>query len=294
MRQSARANERSVSRDLPFERYVELHRRGSRALLHGFAAEEAPLLLKALQGILAVAPFRNMVTPGGYRMSVAMTNCGRAGWITDRSGYRYDPIDPTTGRPWPPLSRIRLYVSPKRALYAGGYAGFAPDACLVNRYEPGGAPIAASRQKRARFQRAYRIRLSRVAGGVSVWRFAAGRSITTHSVGERRHRRLGRSQRDSPFRYTAARRWPSQAHRLLSHQLDVSQSALTNGSTHDAIARRRNDRNHSSRDGPSTASASQAKAVHERRERLRPARRKHSRRDHGYEHGPEESHRRLP
>jgi alkylated DNA repair protein (DNA oxidative demethylase) len=106
------------------------------ALLHGFAAEEAPLLLKALQSILAVAPFRNMVTPGGYRMSVAMTNCGRAGWITDRSGYRYDPIDPTTGRPWPPLpdSFVRLA---ERAADAGGYAGFAPDACLVNRYEPG-------------------------------------------------------------------------------------------------------------------------------------------------------------
>jgi DNA oxidative demethylase len=105
-------------------------------LLHRFADRESRALLEALQGILAVAPFRNMVTPGGYRMSVAMTNCGRAGWVTDRSGYRYDPIDPTTGRPWPliPDSFLRLA---KRAADRAGYVGFEPDACLVNRYDPG-------------------------------------------------------------------------------------------------------------------------------------------------------------
>src|SRR5713101_2886239 len=72
-------------------------------LLRGFAVADAAALLMALGPIVAAAPFRHMVTPGGYRMSVAMTNCGRAGWVTDRSGYRYDPVDPVTGRPWPEI-----------------------------------------------------------------------------------------------------------------------------------------------------------------------------------------------
>jgi alkylated DNA repair protein (DNA oxidative demethylase) len=77
-----------------------------------------------------------MTTPGGYVMSVAMTNCGRAGWVTDRRGYRYDPIDPQTGRPWPPMPAAfrRIAIG---AAAAGGYEDFEPDACLVNRYEPG-------------------------------------------------------------------------------------------------------------------------------------------------------------
>src|SRR6266852_7341111 len=72
-------------------------------LLKGFAATEAPALLKALERVLAEAPFRHMVTPSGHTMSAAMTNCGEAGWISDRSGYRYDAIDPSTRRPWPPM-----------------------------------------------------------------------------------------------------------------------------------------------------------------------------------------------
>ena len=105
-------------------------------LLRGFAALEAMALLDSLQQVLVAAPFRHMITPGGFRMSVAMTNCGRAGWITDRRGYRYDPVDPTTGRPWPPLPAPFLQLA-ARAAAEGGYAGFEPDACLINRYEPG-------------------------------------------------------------------------------------------------------------------------------------------------------------
>jgi DNA oxidative demethylase len=105
-------------------------------LLRGFAAPDAMALLDSLQQVLAAAPFRHMITPGGFRMSVAMTNCGRAGWITDRRGYRYDPVDPTTGRAWPPLPASFLRLA-TRAAAEGGYAGFEPDACLINRYEPG-------------------------------------------------------------------------------------------------------------------------------------------------------------
>jgi DNA oxidative demethylase len=105
------------------------------AVLRGFATADAPALIDGVQRVTDAAPFRHMVTPGGHRMSVAMTNCGRAGWVTDRSGYRYDPIDPTTHRSWPamPAAFMRLAM---RAAVACGFAGFAPDACLINRYEP--------------------------------------------------------------------------------------------------------------------------------------------------------------
>lgn len=105
-------------------------------LLRGQALPFEAELLAALQTITAQSPFRHMTTPGGFVMSVAMTNCGAAGWVTDRSGYRYDAIDPQTGQPWPPLPDCfrALAVS---AATAAGYPHFVPDACLINRYEPG-------------------------------------------------------------------------------------------------------------------------------------------------------------
>jgi len=105
-------------------------------LLRRFALAEAEDLLAALDPVIAAAPFRRMVTPGGFEMSVAMTNCGAAGWVTDRRGYRYDTSDPTTGRPWPQMPAIVRDLA-ARAAAAGGFDGFAPDACLVNRYEAG-------------------------------------------------------------------------------------------------------------------------------------------------------------
>ena len=106
------------------------------ALLRGFATADAPRLVAAVRRIASVAAFRHMVTPGGYTMSVAMTNCGRAGWVTDRRGYRYDACDPETSRPWPkmPDAFLRLAAS---AAAAAGFDGYAPESCLINRYEPG-------------------------------------------------------------------------------------------------------------------------------------------------------------
>jgi DNA oxidative demethylase len=106
------------------------------AILRGFAAPEAEALLHDIQQVAAVAPFRHMVTPGGFRMSVAMTNCGPLGWVSNPSGYRYAPADPETGNPWPaiPATFQRLATG---AAAATGFAAFAPDACLINRYEPG-------------------------------------------------------------------------------------------------------------------------------------------------------------
>lgn len=105
-------------------------------LLRGFTAPEAATLMAVLEPVIAAAPFRHMVTPGGRQMSVAMTNCGDYGWITDRSGYRYTAIDPMTQRPWPSLPAT-VFSLAAHAAAAAGFAGFTPDACLINRYQPG-------------------------------------------------------------------------------------------------------------------------------------------------------------
>lgn len=105
-------------------------------LLRGFALNDAAEIVGALASIIANAPFRKFVTPGGQTMSVAMTNCGSAGWVSDRKGYRYDPIDPTTRKPWPVMPEVFLKLA-QRAAVEAGFQGFAPDACLINRYDPG-------------------------------------------------------------------------------------------------------------------------------------------------------------
>ena len=105
-------------------------------VLRQFAVADESNLLTSLDGITAQAPFRHMVTPGGFRMSVAMTNSGPLGWVTDRTGYRYAATDPETGLAWPPMpdSFSRLASS---AAAEAGYPNFQPDACLINRYQPG-------------------------------------------------------------------------------------------------------------------------------------------------------------
>jgi alkylated DNA repair protein (DNA oxidative demethylase) len=104
--------------------------------LHGFATTNAPLLLEEVARISRAAPFRHLVTPGGYTMSVAMTNCGRLGWVSDRSGYRYDPMDPDTGTPWPVMPTALLDIAEHAAAEAG-FSNYDPDACLINRYVAG-------------------------------------------------------------------------------------------------------------------------------------------------------------
>ena len=101
-------------------------------LLHGFARAEAPTLIDAVTRIAASAPLRQMITPSGHRMSVAMTNGGALGWVSDRAGYRYAAQDPESGRPWPPLPDCFLKLAHDAAVQAGS-TGFVPDACLINR-----------------------------------------------------------------------------------------------------------------------------------------------------------------
>jgi alkylated DNA repair protein (DNA oxidative demethylase) len=113
----------------------EVLERGA-VLLRGQALPLEGAVLAALRNVVMAAPFRHMVTPGGFAMSVAMTNCGAAGWVTDRTGYRYDPRDPDSGQPWPCMPDAFRQLA-MRAAAAAGYPDFAPDACLINRYEPG-------------------------------------------------------------------------------------------------------------------------------------------------------------
>jgi len=106
------------------------------SLLRAFAVRQAQALLEDLRELTARSPFRCMSTPGGLRMSVAMTNCGDAGWLTDRTGYRYAALDPVSDAPWPAMpSAFRELATAAAA--AAGFSAFAPDACLISRYEPG-------------------------------------------------------------------------------------------------------------------------------------------------------------
>jgi alkylated DNA repair protein (DNA oxidative demethylase) len=105
-------------------------------LLRGFARPFEAELLSALRAIVKQAPFRHLITPGGHRMSVAMTNCGSVGWVSDNTGYRYDAIDPQSGQPWPAMPPVLRRLAAAAADDAE-FDRFAPEACLINRYVPG-------------------------------------------------------------------------------------------------------------------------------------------------------------
>jgi alkylated DNA repair protein (DNA oxidative demethylase) len=105
-------------------------------VLRAAALADADAIVAEIAAIAAISPFRRMTTPGGFEMSVAMTNCGDFGWISDRTGYRYSPVDPLTGKSWPKLPAVFLRCAADTA-DAAGFPGFVPDACLINRYEPG-------------------------------------------------------------------------------------------------------------------------------------------------------------
>jgi DNA oxidative demethylase len=122
--------------DLPDTRPSHERITDGACLLRGFALDNAAALLAQVKRIETAAPFRHLETPGGFRMSVAMTNCGKLGWVSDRRGYRYTTQDPLTSQPWPPMRPEFLQLA-ERAARTAGFEGFEPDACLINRYEPG-------------------------------------------------------------------------------------------------------------------------------------------------------------
>jgi len=95
------------------------------------AAQEA--LLEDIRAVVQAAPLYVPTMPRtGKPMSVRMTNCGTLGWVTDKErGYRYQPVHPVTGEPWPPIPEPLLALWQQIARYAP------PEACLVNFYEAG-------------------------------------------------------------------------------------------------------------------------------------------------------------
>jgi alkylated DNA repair protein (DNA oxidative demethylase) len=126
---------RDLLSELPVRRASEPVGDGA-VVLRGFTSACAGDLLHAVDAIRTVAPFRHLTTPGGHVMSVAMTNCGALGWVSDRGGYRYQRVDPLSGEPWPAMPPL-LRATATAAADAAGYARFTADACLINRYEPG-------------------------------------------------------------------------------------------------------------------------------------------------------------
>lgn len=105
-------------------------------ILHGFVGSRDEPILAEIRRIRRAAPFRHMQTPGGGSMSAAMTSCGAYGWVTDPTGYRYEPTDPRTGEPWPPMPELFSTLAREAAAEAG-FPGFEPDSCLINRYDQG-------------------------------------------------------------------------------------------------------------------------------------------------------------
>lgn len=106
-------------------------------LLEGFALFDEAEILAAINSVIEAAPLRHMVAPNGYGMSVAMTNCGDAGWVSDRAkGYRYERNDPQADKPWPEMPEILRDLA-GRAASEAGYHNYVPDVCLINSYAPG-------------------------------------------------------------------------------------------------------------------------------------------------------------
>lgn len=96
------------------------------------------LCVQLISHISEISPFRQMMTPMGHPTQASMTNCGKYGWISDLSGYRYTQIDPITKKSWPNLPREFLQIH-KYACELAQVPHFTPDACLINRYEIGSA-----------------------------------------------------------------------------------------------------------------------------------------------------------
>lgn len=122
--------------DMAPEHIAPEHMATGAVLLRGRALAGERDLLAGIAAVAAQAPFRHMRTPGGFEMSVAMTSCGEAGWVTDRRGYRYARQDPDSGAPWPPMPGAFAALARASAAEAG-FPDFTPDACLINRYAPG-------------------------------------------------------------------------------------------------------------------------------------------------------------
>lgn len=194
-------------------------------LLRGFASGMADALVHSAGQVMVAAPLRHCVTPGGRAMSVGMTNCGALGWISSRTGYRYAGTDPLSGRPWPPMPACFVELA-LRAAAEAGFDDFQPDACLINRYEPGTRLSLHQGPRRKRPGRAHRLGVAGPAGDFPVWRPAAQRPPCPLEAGRWRRGGLGRRFAAGISRYCPAGRRQSPAPGAPAHQPDVSPRGL--------------------------------------------------------------------
>ena len=193
--------------------------------LRGFARSFEAALLPALRSVTDAAPFRHMLTPGGRRMSVAMTSCGRLGWVSDGRGYRYDANDPATGRPWPPMpaSFARTGGSGRRA---GGIRRLRPDSCLVNRYEPG-AKLSLHQDRDERDFSAPIVSVS--LGLAAVFLFGGmhrGDADRARATRAWRRGRVGWAVETPVSRRAAAQRWRARTDGPLPDQPDIPKGGV--------------------------------------------------------------------
>ena len=194
-------------------------------LLRGWVRPVERELIADIGAIVAQAPFRHMVTPGGHAMSVAMTNCGNAGWVTDRSGYRYDTNDPLAGKPWPAMPPSFRALAGQTAAEAG-FANFSPDACLINRYQPGARMSLHQDRDEHDFRRADRLGLTGAAGDFPVRWVSAQRQAAPLPAGAWRHRGMGRSGAAGLSRRGAAGGRRACGDGAAADQSDVSENAV--------------------------------------------------------------------
>ena len=197
-------------------------------VLRRFALDRAKTLLAEIERVAARAPFRHMVVPGGGTMSAAMTNCGARGWVTDRSGYRYETVDPATGQPWPAMPPAFRALAAEAAL-AGGFGGFEPDACLVNRYEPG-ARMGLHQDRDERDQTQPIVSVSLGLRATFLWGGARRRdAVAPGPSGPRRRRCLGRGGAPVLPRDCPPEGWEQSRHRPPALQPDLPRGCLVAG-----------------------------------------------------------------
>ena len=194
-------------------------------LLRGFARPFEAELLPALRAIVKQAPFRHLITPGGHRMSVAMTNCGSVGWVSDDTGYRYDAIDPVSKLPWPAMPTVLRRLAADAASDAG-FNGFEPEACLINRYVPG-AKLSLHQDKDELDFAAPIVSVS--LGLPAIFLFGGLKRADKPAplpAGAWRRRGLGRPVAAVLSRRGAARRRRTRCHGPSAHQPDFPKNAV--------------------------------------------------------------------
>jgi DNA alkylation damage repair protein AlkB len=194
-------------------------------ILRNFAMTEETEIMSGFNDVVSKARLRHMITPGGFRMSVAMTNCGALGWVTDRTGYRYDPMDPASGLQWPPMPESFLRLATNAAAKVG-FKEFVPDSCLINRYDSG-ARLTLHQDKNERDFGQPSLRVAGTLRYLPVRRPQQDGHSTPREADAWRHSCLGRTLSAAISRRAATHAGTSSFGGGPSHQPDVAQGCVS-------------------------------------------------------------------